>query len=73
MEDKEIKKPKSGGVFGMIIAQAVTAAVIISAVLTVKYFFKETYSELKSLYTENICAETDIGEVLEADGGEDAV
>ncbi|MGN0493998.1 MAG: hypothetical protein ACI4F7_10150 [Acutalibacteraceae bacterium] len=69
MEEKEIIKPKSGGLFGMIITGAIVTAVILLSVLTVKYFFKGTYSSLKNWYSANICAETDVNEVIETAGG----
>lgn len=69
MEEKDILKPKSGGFFGIIITEAVVAAVILLSVLTVKYFFKGTYASLKGWYSVNICAETDVNEVIETAGG----
>lgn len=72
MEEKEILK-KNGGVFGMIVTEAVVAAVILAAVLTVKYFFKDTYSSLKKWYNSDVCAETDINEVLKTDGEADEI
>lgn len=65
MDEKDILKPKSGGFFGIIITEAVVTLIILLSALTVKYFFKGTYSSLKAWYTENICAETDVNEVLD--------
>ena len=44
-------------------------AVILLSVIAVKYFFKGTYPSLKEWYNTNICAETDVGEVIETAGG----
>ena len=69
MDENDILNPKNGAVFGIIIAEAAVAALILLSVLTVKYFFKGTYSELKKWYNTNICAETEISEVIETSGG----
>ena len=69
MDQNDILNPKSGAAFGIIIAEAAVAAIILLSVLTVKYFFKGTYSELKKWYNTNICAETEISEVIETSGG----
>ena len=69
MEENDILNPKSTGAFGIIISEAAVASVILLSVLTVKYFFKGTYSELKKWYGTNICAETEISEVIETSGG----
>jgi hypothetical protein len=39
--------------------------IILISVLIIKYFFKSTYEDLKAWYKEDICANTDIQEVLE--------
>ena len=62
-EDKNLK-PK-GGFFGIIITQMTITVIILLSVLAVKYLFKDTYASLKEWYTLNICAETDINEVLD--------
>ena len=49
----------------MIITQMTVTLIILLSVLTVKYFFKGTYLSLKEWYSVNICAETDINEVLD--------
>lgn len=69
MYETDILKPKSGGFLGIIITEAVVTAVILLSVIAVKYFFKGTYPSLKEWYTVNICAETDVGEVIETAGG----
>lgn len=73
MDEKDFLKPKSHGVYGIIITQAIVTAVILLSVLTVKYFFKGTYRDLKKWYTADICAETDINEVMETGGESDEV
>ena len=65
MDEKDILKPKSGSFFGIIITETVVTVIILLSALTVKYFFKGTYSSLEAWYTENICAETDVNEVLD--------
>ncbi len=69
MDETDILKPKSGGFLGIIITEAVVTAVILLSVIAVKYFFKGTYPSLKEWYTVNICAETDVSEVIETAGG----
>ena len=69
MDENDILNPKSTGAFGIIISEAVAAVLILLSVVTVKYFFKGTYSELKKWYNTNICAETEISEVIETSGG----
>lgn len=64
MDEQENFKPK-GVFFGMIITQMTVTLIILLSVLTVKYFFKGTYLSLKEWYSVNICAETDINEVLD--------
>ncbi len=64
MDEQENLKPK-GGFFGIIITQMTVTLIILLSVITVKYFFKNTYPSLKEWYSVNICAETDINEVLE--------
>ncbi len=49
----------------IFITQIITVLIILCSVLIVKYFFKGTYKEFKVWYKENICAQTDINEVLE--------
>lgn len=56
-------KPKSQFA-NIIIVQAVFIALILITVIITKYFFADIYSDLKKFYTEQICSETDINEVL---------
>lgn len=64
MDEQENLRPK-GGFFGIIITQMTVTLIILLSVLAVKYFFKGTYLTLKEWYSVNICAETDINEVLD--------
>lgn len=42
------------------ITQAVCVAVILIAVLVIKYFFSDSYEKLEKWYSENIMEETEI-------------
>lgn len=65
MPEEEIKKPNPNSQFAnIIITQAICVALILMAVLVTKYFFKDTYNELKLFYEQQICADTDINEVI---------
>jgi hypothetical protein len=55
---------KADNLTKLIITQAICVLIIISSVITVKYFFGGTYKKLLSWYKENICVTTDINEVL---------
>lgn len=69
MENTETKSKKYKDRFiDIVITQLVTVALILISVLVIKYFFKTTYTELKDWYKDNICVDTDIDEVLKADG-----
>ncbi len=50
--------------FKIIITECICVAIILLSVLVTKYFFKSTYLQLKSLYTDNICNHTNVDEVL---------
>lgn len=49
----------------ILITQIIAMVIILISVLIIKYFFKSTYEDLKAWYKEDICANTDIQEVLE--------
>lgn len=66
MEEAEFSKKCKKGITDIIAVQLIFTAVIIASVLSVKYIFKDTYSELKQWYTSLACDETDVNEVLEA-------
>lgn len=46
------------------LTQFICVAIILIAVIVVKLFFKDCYAELKVWYTDNICVETEVDEVL---------
>lgn len=70
-ENKEIAlKSRFAEIF---ITQMICAVIILAAVLIVKYFYKDTFLKLQSWYTENICTETDINEVLEINGEQNEI
>lgn len=69
MENTEIIAPKKRDMYlNIIIVQSLCVVVILASVLTVKYFFRGTYSKVKEWYSSNICVDTDINQVLETDG-----
>lgn len=45
---------------------------ILLTVLVVKYFFKGTYNQVKEWYSQNICVDTDIEQVI-SDGETDEI
>lgn len=56
----------------IIITQFICVAIILSTILITKFFFKDTYTELKEWYKTNICNDTDINEILQ-DGDIDEI
>ena len=69
MENGEILKDnKNETFFKIIIVEIICVAVILLSVISVKYFFKSTYSEVKKWYKANITVDTDIKQVIEASG-----
>lgn len=63
MEEKQ--KISADTYMKISIVQAVfVLAVILSLVIT-KYFFKNTYTQIKQWYEQNICVSTDVNEVME--------
>lgn len=70
MEETEITTPDlSGRTATYITVQAVTVLLILLSVITLKYFFKEYYEEVKDWYKTSFCAETSADEVLKTSGG----
>lgn len=69
MEEEKVEntKPKktTSPISQIITTQIVWGLIIILSVLTVKYFFKGTYKELKEWYKNNAATDTHISEVLE--------
>ena len=64
MPEEEINPRPSSQLANIIITQAICIALILIAVLITKYFFKDTYNELKIFYEQQICDDTDINEVI---------
>lgn len=64
MPEEEINPKPNSQLANIIITQAICIALILIAVLITKYFFKDTYNELKIFYEQQICADTDINEVI---------
>ena len=65
MENEEILQTKSKEMLPyIIITQSVCVILILLTVLTVKFFFKDNYSEVKTWYNHNICVDTDINQVI---------
>lgn len=61
-EQSSIRKSRFSEI---LITQIIAMVIILISVLIIKYFFKSTYEDLKAWYKEDICASTDIQEVLE--------
>ena len=61
-EQSSIRKSRFSEI---LITQKIAMVIILISVLIIKYFFKSTYEDLKAWYKEDICANTDIQEVLE--------
>jgi hypothetical protein len=61
-EQSSIRKSRFSEI---LITQIIAMVIILISVLIIKYFFKSTYEDLKAWYKEDICANTDIQEVLE--------
>lgn len=73
MENDEILTPKKRDCFPhIIITQSICVVIILLTVLVVKYFFKGTYNQVKEWYSQNICVDTDINQVI-SDGETDEI
>lgn len=73
MENDEILTPKKRDCFAsIIITQSICVVLILLTVLVVKYFFKGTYNQAKEWYSQNICVDTDIEQVI-SDGETDEI
>lgn len=68
MENTELTVTKREIYSKIIIIEAVCVAIILLTVLTTKFFFKNTFSDIKKWYQSNICIDTDINQVLETKG-----
>lgn len=64
-DDYTLKPTKDGGFFGILISETVVVLCILLTLLVIKYFFSRTLAPIKEWYYSDICAETDINEVLE--------
>lgn len=62
--EKQKTPLKADTLFSVIIAQGICVLLILTVILTVKYFFKSTYKDFKKWYKLAVCSETDINEVL---------
>lgn len=69
MAENEFSKA-NGSVAGILISEAIVTLIIIFSVLAVKYFFKDTFTQLAQWYSTNICAETEADEVKRLPDGE---
>lgn len=47
-----------------VIVQSVCVLIILVSIITMKYFFKDTYKEIKNFYRQEILSDTKISEVL---------
>jgi hypothetical protein len=63
-------KVKSERWISVLITRLICAGLIIITVLVIKYFFKDTYKDLKEWYEIYICDQTDVDEVLSGDKNE---
>lgn len=70
-ENKPILNQITDRWFKIIVVQSICVAIILLTILFVKFFFKNTYKELKNWYQNNLCSETKISEVTDNSGGED--
>ena len=55
---------KRGMYINIIITQAICMIVVLLSVITIKYFFKSDFKELKDWYKTQITADTRIEEVV---------
>lgn len=52
----------------IIKTQLICVLIILAMLCTVKYFFADYFTEIKKYYLDNICDDTDVNEVIKADG-----
>lgn len=50
--------------YKVCIVQTVCVVIILVSVLVIKYFFKDTFSQIQKFYNTHILSETKISEVL---------
>lgn len=70
MEETNQPKTITDKWFKIIVTQALCVLIILLTITIVKFFFKGTFSKLKVWYTQNICAQTDVNEVIQEPKGE---
>lgn len=58
------RKKRKNRITEIIITQMVFVIITILLLLAVKCFFKNTFSEIKAWYKDNVCVTTDVNEVL---------
>ena len=69
MENIENKTLKIKNPFiSIMITQSVCVMLILISLVSIKYFFENTYNDLKKFYNSEICSDTDIDEVIETMG-----
>ncbi len=57
----------------ILLIEAVCVLILLAGVMAIKFFWKETFTDLADWYGQNICADTDVQEVLEPPENSDAV
>lgn len=66
-ENNNNEKQKKNYFTEIFITQSVCIVIILIMILITKIFFKNEYKKIKDFYKEQICAQTSIEEVIEAD------
>ncbi len=59
----------TNGYISVMITQGICILLLIAGTVCIKYFFKETYANLKEFYNNEICSVTDTNEVMSSRGG----
>ena len=71
MEEAEEKRvPAVERLAQMILAEAVCVAILLLAAVAVKYIFKDRAADFQDWYNRELCAETDINEVLSSEASD---
>jgi len=74
METAEnIIEKKESHFIRIIITECVFVFTVLLAVMVIKYFFKDSFTELSKWYKENVCVTTEINEVLETESNTDEI
>ena len=58
------RKKRKNRIAEIIITQMVFVIITVLLLLAVKFFYKDTFSEIKAWYKDNVCVTTDVNEVL---------